>query len=137
MSAVYTILLLIPIAVSTAVLFHLRGISRRLDAQAARAAAAAAAPVPVDEAAIRRAVAEALAADREREITEARAFWAEQEARAAEDEPLFDSPFAGVFGSSEEWPLFFPARPARRTPPTTPGPWTRSSARRCAPRWRT
>ncbi|MGW2371445.1 hypothetical protein [Kitasatospora sp. NPDC001683] len=100
MSAVYTILLLILITVSTAVLLRLRGISRRLDAQAA----ARAVPAPVDEAAIRRAVTEALAADREREITEARAFWAEQEARAAEDAPLFDSPFTGT----EEWPLFFP-----------------------------
>ncbi|MFJ5122873.1 hypothetical protein [Kitasatospora sp. NPDC088548] len=102
MSAVYTILLLILIAVSTAVLLRLRGLSRRLDAQAT------AVPAPVDEAAIRRAVAEALAADREREITEARAFWAEQEARAAEDAPLFDSPFAGVLGGTDEWPLFFP-----------------------------
>ncbi|WP_405005946.1 hypothetical protein OHV13_18780 [Kitasatospora purpeofusca] len=101
MSAVYTILLLILIAVSTAVLVHLRGISHRLDARAAVAPA-------VDETAIRRAVAEALAADREREITEARAFWAEQEARAAEDAPLFDSPFAGVFSTADEWPLFFP-----------------------------
>ncbi|MFJ4190186.1 hypothetical protein [Kitasatospora sp. NPDC089509] len=102
MSAVYTILLLILITVSTAVLLRLRGLSRRLDAQAE------AGPAPVDEAAIRRAVAEALAADREREITEARAFWAEQEARAAEDAPLFDSPFTGVFTGTDEWPLFFP-----------------------------
>lgn len=109
MSAVYTILLLILITVSSAVLLRLRGISRRLDAQAA----AQAGPAPVDEAAIRRAVAEALAADREREITEARAFWAEQEARAAEDAPLFDSPFTGapfteVLAGTDEWPLFFP-----------------------------
>ncbi|WP_326846728.1 hypothetical protein [Streptomyces kaniharaensis] len=100
MSAVYTILLLILITVSTAVLLHLRGLTRRLDAQAA--------PAAVDEAAIRRAVAEALAADREREIIEARAFWAEQEARAAEDAPLFDSPFTGAFSATDEWPLFFP-----------------------------
>ncbi|MFF4379229.1 hypothetical protein [Kitasatospora sp. NPDC001547] len=104
MSAVYTILLLILITVSTAVLLHLRGLSRRLDARTA----APAVPAPVDEAAIRRAVAEALAADREREITEARAFWAEQEARAAEDAPLFDSPFSGAFSGTDEWPLFFP-----------------------------
>ncbi|MER6303178.1 hypothetical protein ABT247_26960 [Kitasatospora sp. NPDC001539] len=104
MSAVYTILLLILIAVSSAVLLHLRGVSRRLDAQAATRTA----PAPVDEAAIRRAVTEALAADREREITEARAFWAEQEARAAEDAPLFDSPFTGAFTGTDEWPLFFP-----------------------------
>ncbi|WP_406202533.1 hypothetical protein OH807_24445 [Kitasatospora sp. NBC_01560] len=102
MSVVYTILLLILITLSTVVLVHLRGLSRRLDAQAAAATA------PVDEAAIRLAVTEALAADREREITEARAFWAEQEARAAEDAPLFDSPFASVLGSTDEWPLFFP-----------------------------
>ncbi|WP_051831146.1 MULTISPECIES: hypothetical protein [Streptomyces] len=104
MSAVYIILLLILITVSAAVLLRLQGISRRLDAQAA----AQAVPAPVDEAAIRRAVAEALAADREREITEARAFWAEQEARAAEDAPLFDSPYTGVFSGTDEWPLFFP-----------------------------
>nr|WP_237419383.1 hypothetical protein [Kitasatospora sp. SID7827] len=59
----------------------------------------------VDEALIRHAVAEALAADREREITEARAFWAEQEARAAEDSPLFDTPFTTI---GEDWPIFFP-----------------------------
>ncbi|MFJ1938298.1 hypothetical protein ACIOGZ_37280 [Kitasatospora sp. NPDC088160] len=104
MSAVYTILLLILITVSTAVLLHLRGLSRRLDARAT----AQAAPAPVDQAAIRQAVTEALAADREREITEARAFWAEQEARAAEDAPLFDSPYTGPFASTDEWPLFFP-----------------------------
>ncbi|MGW6918474.1 hypothetical protein ACWGB8_32365 [Kitasatospora sp. NPDC054939] len=102
MSAVYTLLLLILIAVSTALLLHLRGLSRRLDAQAA------AEPAAVDEAAIRRAVTDALAADREREITEARAFWAEQEARAAEDAPLFDSPYGAVLGGTDEWPLFFP-----------------------------
>ncbi|GGU76123.1 hypothetical protein ACIG0C_04790 [Kitasatospora aureofaciens] len=104
MSVVYTILLLILITVSSAVLLRLRGISRRLDAQAA----APTVPAPVDEAAIRRAVGEALAADREREITEARAFWAEQEARAAEDAPLFDSPFTGAFTGTAEWPVFFP-----------------------------
>ncbi|MFJ1709039.1 hypothetical protein [Kitasatospora sp. NPDC088346] len=103
MSAVYTSLLLILILVSTTVLLQLRRVARRLDDSAA--AATTAAPAVVDEAVIRRAVTEALAADREREITEARAFWAEQEARAAEDAPLFDAPFTSV---GEEWPLFFP-----------------------------
>ncbi|MFC8449623.1 hypothetical protein [Kitasatospora sp. NPDC057223] len=104
MSAVYTVLLLILIVVSTSVLLQLRGISRRL---AARPTATT--PAPLDESAIRRAVTEALAADREREITEARAFWAEQEARAAEDAPLFDNPAGtGVIGVAAEWPLFFP-----------------------------
>lgn len=107
MSAVYTILLLVLIAVCTAVLLHVRALSRRLDEQ--ESATTAPAPAPVDEAVIRRAVVEALAADREREIAEARAFWAEQEARAAEDAPLFDSPFTSTgLTAAEEWPLFFP-----------------------------
>lgn len=85
MSAVYVTLLLILIVLSSAVLLQVRAL-RRLTA------ARLATPAPTDEAAIRRAVTEALAADREREITEARAFWAEQEARAAEDDPLLDTP---------------------------------------------
>jgi hypothetical protein len=103
-SAVYTVLLLLLLALTAGVLVHVRGLSRRLDA----AAAASAAKAPgVDDAAIRRAVAEALAEDREREISEARAFWAEQEARSAQDAPPFDPPFIGPdpVGS---WPLFFP-----------------------------
>ncbi|WP_405011832.1 hypothetical protein [Kitasatospora sp. NBC_01539] len=102
MSVVYISLLLILIAVATAVLLQVRALSRRLEA---RHTSPVAASTAVDEASIRRAVTEALAADREREITEARAFWAEQEARAAEDSPLFDGPFLSV---GEEWPLFFP-----------------------------
>ncbi|MGF1428339.1 hypothetical protein [Kitasatospora sp. LaBMicrA B282] len=109
MSAVYVILLLLLIAVSTAVLVQLRAL-RTL------ATARLAAPAAVDEDAIRRAVTEALAADREREITEARAFWAEQEARAAEDDPLLDTPpwqtadgetLPGT-GPVANWPVFFP-----------------------------
>ncbi|MCD0483883.1 hypothetical protein LO771_16130 [Streptacidiphilus sp. ASG 303] len=76
----------------------MRGLSRRLEA------AAATAP---DDAAIRRAVAAALAEDREREVAEARAFWAEQEARSAEDAPLFDTPFDGA-DPVDGWPLYFP-----------------------------
>ncbi|WP_051732410.1 hypothetical protein [Kitasatospora phosalacinea] len=98
MSAAFLSLLLALIALTTAVLFHLRALTRKLDARQP------AAP-QLDEALIRRAVAEALATDREREITEARAFWAEQEARAAEDSPLFDTPFTTV---GEDWPIFFP-----------------------------
>jgi len=106
-SAVYTVLLLILIAVGTAVLLHVRGLARRLEEQ--RAAVTAPAPASVDEDVIRRAVTEALAADREREIAEARAFWAEQEARAAEDAPLFDTPYPSTgLTVAEEWPLFFP-----------------------------
>lgn len=107
MSAVYIALLLVLIALCTAVLSHVRGLSRRLDEQ--RATATVPARTGVDEDVIRRAVIQALAADREREIAEARAFWAEQEARAAEDAPLFDSPFASTgLTVAEEWPLFFP-----------------------------
>ncbi|MFE9425232.1 hypothetical protein ACFYNO_19920 [Kitasatospora sp. NPDC006697] len=103
MSAVYTSLLLILIVVSSAVLVHVRVLSRRL------AEHTAAAPAAPDEAAIRRAVTEALAADREREISEARAFWAEQEARAAEDDPLLDPPAGGLESlGAENWPVFFP-----------------------------
>ncbi|MFC8721905.1 hypothetical protein [Kitasatospora sp. NPDC057198] len=97
MSAVFLSLLLVLIVLTAAVLFHLRALARKLEAGQ---------PAPqVDEALIRRAVTEALAADREREITEARAFWAEQEARAAEDSPLFDTPFTTI---GEDWPIFFP-----------------------------
>ncbi|WP_030341450.1 hypothetical protein [Streptomyces sp. NRRL S-1022] len=47
---------------------------------------------------IRAAVAEALAEERERELAEARAFWAAQEARDASDAPsLFGLPEADVF----------------------------------------
>ncbi|MGW4383131.1 hypothetical protein [Kitasatospora sp. NPDC004531] len=101
MSVVHTSLLLALIALTAAVLLHLRALGRKLDA-----ARPTAQPAPqLDEALIRRAVAEALAADREREITEARAFWAEQEAHAAEDAPLFDTPFTTT---GEDWPIFFP-----------------------------
>ncbi|MFI9270618.1 hypothetical protein ACIGXM_07895 [Kitasatospora sp. NPDC052896] len=104
MSAVYIPLLLVLIAVSSAVLVHVRGLSRRFTELAA-------ASTQVDEEVIRRAVTEALAADREREVNEARAFWAEQEARAAEDAELLDTPFAGDphgLGPVENWPVFFP-----------------------------
>ncbi|MEW2510717.1 hypothetical protein [Streptomyces sp. NPDC046870] len=51
-----------------------------------------------DAAEIRAAVAEALAEERERELAEARAFWAAQEARDASDSPsLYGLPDADVF----------------------------------------
>ncbi|MHA6762572.1 hypothetical protein [Streptacidiphilus sp. PAMC 29251] len=63
--------------VAGATLLSVRALTRRFDA------------------AVREAVGAALAEDREREMTEARAFWAEQEARASEDafgeESVFDS----------------------------------------------
>ncbi|MEU7029654.1 hypothetical protein AB0A60_23610 [Streptomyces sp. NPDC046275] len=54
---------------------------------------------------IRAAVAEALAEERERELAEARAFWAAQEARDAADAP---SLLGGLAGPAEEGPYFVP-----------------------------
>lgn len=58
---------------------------------------------PVAE--IRAAVAEALAEERERELAEARAFWATQEARDAADAP---SLLGGLTGVGEDVPFFMP-----------------------------
>jgi hypothetical protein len=52
------------------------------------------------DASVRDAVTAALAEDREREMAEARTFWAEQEARAAEDE-LFGDGLGGGAGTDE------------------------------------
>ncbi|GGZ48835.1 hypothetical protein GCM10010371_05060 [Streptomyces subrutilus] len=54
---------------------------------------------------IRAAVAEALAEERERELAEARAFWAAQEARDAADAP---SLLGGLPGLGEDGPVFLP-----------------------------
>ncbi|MFE4328563.1 hypothetical protein ACFRQM_03665 [Streptomyces sp. NPDC056831] len=54
---------------------------------------------------IRAAVAEALAEERERELAEARAFWATQEARDAADAP---SLLGGLTGIGEDAPFFMP-----------------------------
>ncbi|MFG2597881.1 hypothetical protein [Streptomyces sp. NPDC048462] len=54
---------------------------------------------------IRAAVAEALAEERERELAEARAFWATQEARDAADAP---SLLGGLAGVGEDAPFFMP-----------------------------
>jgi len=75
---VLTALLVFTAATATACLIALRTLTRRFDS------------------AVRESVAVALADDREREMAEARSFWAEQEARMAEDSlggdgPLFDS----------------------------------------------
>ncbi|WP_446751058.1 hypothetical protein [Streptomyces sp. CLV115] len=58
---------------------------------------------PVAE--IRAAVAEALAEERERELAEARAFWATQEARDAADAP---SLLGGPTGMGDDAPFFMP-----------------------------
>ncbi|GAA3372268.1 hypothetical protein GCM10020367_26480 [Streptomyces sannanensis] len=54
---------------------------------------------------IRAAVAEALAEERERELAEARAFWAAQEARDAADAP---SPLGGLAGLGDDAAFFLP-----------------------------
>ncbi|MEU9730486.1 hypothetical protein [Streptomyces sp. NPDC048002] len=83
-------------AVGVAVLRTLMGLRRQVAALqaelAANNAAAARGLVPAarpsaDTAEIRAAVADALAEERERELAEARAFWAAQEARDASDAP--------------------------------------------------
>ncbi|MFF2062088.1 hypothetical protein ACFVWZ_09875 [Streptomyces sp. NPDC058200] len=55
---------------------------------------------------IRTAVAEALAEERERELAEARAFWAAQEARDATDAPSLLGGLAGL--GSEDGPFYVP-----------------------------
>jgi len=52
------------------------------------------------DASVREAVTAALAQDREREMEEARAFWAEQEARAAEDD-IYGGPDGGSDGGGQ------------------------------------
>lgn len=63
----------------------------------------AARATPVEE--IRAAVADALAEERERELAEARAFWAAQETRDAAETPMS---FGGYGGFGDETPFFMP-----------------------------
>jgi hypothetical protein len=94
------------VAAGSAALLTARGLRRdvaalREDLLAARAAAAVAVPAArttPDTDAIRGAVADALADERERELAEARAFWAAQEARESADAPLFGATGLGPLG---------------------------------------
>ncbi|WP_340561011.1 hypothetical protein [Streptomyces sp. GSL17-111] len=113
MIAISLILLLAAVVVavlSGAALHAVRGLRRevaglrrdlvvrtRTDAPATALSTAHTAPVG-DE--VRAAVAEALAAERERELAEARAFWAAQEARATEDGVGFGD---GPYGSHQDY----------------------------------
>jgi hypothetical protein len=101
-------------AVGVAALYAAHGLRKQISALRTELAAArvhdAAVPAqsrneatPADE--IRAAVAEALAEERERELAEARAFWATQEARDAADAP---SLLGGLTGIGEEAPFFMP-----------------------------
>ncbi|GGV52546.1 hypothetical protein GCM10010277_49220 [Streptomyces longisporoflavus] len=69
-------------------------------------AAVPAARTAADTEEIRTAVAEALAEERERELAEARAFWAAQEARDASDAPSLLSGLPGLSDMADE--LFLP-----------------------------
>ncbi|GAA3059982.1 hypothetical protein GCM10020000_48660 [Streptomyces olivoverticillatus] len=99
-------------AAGAAALYSTRGLRRQITALRADIAAATAerATVPAARSAesadlseIRAAVADALAEERERELAEARAFWAAQEARdlaglpGLGDEPLAEGPYGGLF----------------------------------------
>lgn len=111
-----SVMILIPLTVAaaavaagSAALLTARGLRRdvmalREDLLAARAASAVAVPAArttSDSDAIRTAVADALADERERELAEARAFWAAQEAREAADAPLFGAAGLGPLPGAE------------------------------------
>lgn len=86
MSAFYLILLLSAFSAAMlggAALATLRGLRRQLEAL--RAEHAVTPVIPAARAELRQAVIEALADERERELAEARAFWAAQEARESGD----------------------------------------------------
>ncbi|MEV0374088.1 hypothetical protein AB0I10_30500 [Streptomyces sp. NPDC050636] len=122
----------VAVVLGAAALHTARGLRRQITelhaelvaARAAAAAGPAAAAIPAARttpatetplADIRAAVADALAEERERELAEARAFWAAQEARDAADAP---SLLGGLAGLGEESPL--DARADQRELPELP-----------------
>ncbi|MGW5349937.1 hypothetical protein ACWERV_05345 [Streptomyces sp. NPDC004031] len=104
MSANFTVLLVaagLAVAAGSAALVSARGMRREL-AALRQDLAGLGVPGQRDAEGIRAAVAGALADERERELAEARAFWAEQEAReSAGEAPLF----RGLYGSAADGPL--------------------------------
>ncbi|MFF2523628.1 hypothetical protein [Streptomyces liangshanensis] len=102
-------------AVGVAALHAAHGLRREVAALRGELAANPAGPAasvpqarsatPTEE--IRSAVAEALAEERERELAEARAFWAAQEARDAADAPSLLGGLAGL-GTEEGGPFYVP-----------------------------
>ncbi|MDX2291073.1 MULTISPECIES: hypothetical protein [Streptomyces] len=96
-------------AVGAAALHHVRGLRKEVTALRTELAAGHGVTVPAARATpaaeIRAAVAEALAEERERELAEARAFWAAQEARDAADAP---SALLGGPAGEEAGGLFVP-----------------------------
>ncbi|WP_370413137.1 hypothetical protein [Streptomyces fradiae] len=97
-------------AVGAAALHSAHALRKQIIALRGEIATAQGASVPqqareTPAAEIRAAVAEALAEERERELAEARAFWAAQEARDAADAP---SLLGGLAGPGEDGPYFVP-----------------------------
>ncbi|MEU3606940.1 hypothetical protein AB0E83_16035 [Streptomyces sp. NPDC035033] len=96
-------------AVGAAALHHVRGLRKEVTALRTELAAGHGVTVPAARATpaaeIRAAVTEALAEERERELAEARAFWAAQEARDAADAP---SALLGGPAGEETGGLFVP-----------------------------
>ncbi|WP_137988953.1 hypothetical protein [Streptomyces vilmorinianum] len=96
-------------AVGAAALHAAHGLRKQVAALRSELATANGVSVPharqSPAAEIRAAVAEALAEERERELAEARAFWAAQEARDAADAP---SLLGGLAGPTEEGPFYVP-----------------------------
>jgi hypothetical protein len=126
-SANFTVLLVaagMAVAAGSAALFSARCVRRELAALRRELAAARGGVPGQREAAagqIRTAVAEALADERERELAEARAFWAEQEARESAGEGFFRG---GLFGAASDpaagGPSGSSGRPAYEVPPVLP-----------------
>ncbi|WP_455711757.1 hypothetical protein [Streptomyces gardneri] len=96
-------------AVGAAALHAVHGLRKEVTGLRTELAAARGVTVPAARATpaaeIRAAVAEALAEERERELAEARAFWAAQEARDAADAP---SLLGGLGGPAEDGAFFVP-----------------------------
>ncbi|NBM15941.1 hypothetical protein GUY61_09820 [Streptomyces sp. GC420] len=102
-------------AVGAAALHAAHGLRKQVSALRTELAAAPGrhqlqvpAPRETPAAEIRAAVAEALADERERELAEARAFWAAQDSRDAADAP---SLLGGLAGLGEDAHLFLPRQP--------------------------
>ncbi|MGA5067909.1 hypothetical protein ACPB9E_29715 [Streptomyces exfoliatus] len=96
-------------AVGAAALHAVHGLRKQVTALRSELAAGHGVTVPAARATpaaeIRAAVAEALAEERERELAEARAFWAAQEARDAADAP---SLLGGLGGPADDGTFFVP-----------------------------
>ncbi|WP_442785451.1 hypothetical protein [Actinacidiphila sp. DG2A-62] len=129
MSANFTVLLVaagLAAAAASAALVAARGARRELsalrrDVRELRDLSAAGVPAPretpVSAREVRSAVAEALADERERELAEARAFWAEQEARESAGDGFFRTGLPG-FDAFEDLDAFAaPDEPRQRQEP--------------------